>query len=85
MIHPTDQDGKPTLLTANTQKGTKFFKTFFLPPGPPPELPPGFKYPPPKFEFRPITNMQIDVVIRSLKSFKVPGPDGVPNEVYKHW
>ena len=83
-INAKDQDGNPTLLTTNAQKGEEFFKTFFLPPGPPTEPPPDFEYPPPKFEFRPITNAQIDAAIRSLKSFKVPGPDGVPNEVYKH-
>ena len=26
----------------------------------------------------------MDTAMRSLKSYKVPGPDRIPNEVYKH-
>ena len=81
-IRATGQSGDPVVLTTNEEKGVEFHRTFFLPPtaAPPPATP----YPPPKFKFRPITNHQVAAAIGALKAFKAPGPDGIPNEVYKH-
>ncbi len=81
-INATDGDGRPTVLKSNSDKGEEFYKTFFLPPSTAP-IPQG-PYPPPKFKFRTITNEQVRHAIHSLKAFKAPGPDAIPNEVYRH-
>ncbi len=80
-INTVDQDGCP-VLKSNTNKGEEFYKTFFLPPSTAP-IPAG-PYPPPRFKFRPVTDEQVRRAIHSLKAFKVPGPDAIPNEVYRH-
>ncbi|OSC97665.1 hypothetical protein PYCCODRAFT_1341604, partial [Trametes coccinea BRFM310] len=41
-------------------------------------------YPAPRFAFKPITNTQVRRAISALRAFKAPGPDSIPNEVYKH-
>ncbi|KAL7277809.1 hypothetical protein ACG7TL_002174 [Trametes sanguinea] len=79
-----EQDGRPVTLTSNEQKGEEFYQTFFLPPGAAPTLGEDFEYPPEAFGFRAITDRQVEEAIRQLRAFKVPGPDGIPNEVYKH-
>nr|VWO96319.1 Uncharacterized protein [Ganoderma boninense] len=72
------------ILTDNEAKGEEFYSTFFLPPGPPPPHTPEHEYPPPRFEFTDISNLQVQRAIAALRAFKAPGPDGIPNEVYIH-
>ncbi len=75
-------DGQLAVLKSNADKGKEFYKTFFLPPSMAP-LPEG-PYPPPRFKFRPVTDGQVRCAIQLLKAFKAPGPDVIPNEVYRH-
>ncbi|CDO75057.1 hypothetical protein BN946_scf184757.g12 [Trametes cinnabarina] len=81
-IKALDDNGRPCILNSNADKGAEFHKTFFLPPSAAgvPEGP----FPKPRFSFRPITDEQVRQAIRSLRAFKAPGPDAIPNEVYKH-
>ena len=44
-INARDCDGKPPLLTTNSQTSEEFFNTFLLPPDPPTELPDGTHLP----------------------------------------
>ncbi|RDX51329.1 hypothetical protein OH76DRAFT_1309435, partial [Lentinus brumalis] len=67
----------------NEAKGAEFYKTFFLPRVDIADIPDDHEYPEPKYAFQPITDEQVRRAIRQLKSFKVPGPDGIPNEVYR--
>ncbi|CDO68069.1 hypothetical protein BN946_scf184347.g6 [Trametes cinnabarina] len=81
-IKALDDNGRPCILNSNADKGAEFHKTFFLPPSAAgvPEGP----FPKPRFSFRPITDEQVRQAIRSLRAFKAPGPDAIPNEGYKH-
>ncbi|OBZ69760.1 RNA-directed DNA polymerase from mobile element jockey [Grifola frondosa] len=63
-------DGTPATCTSNEDKSKLLYDTFF------PPLP--------AFQLRPITDSQIEEVIKKLKEYKAPGPDCIPNEVYKH-
>ncbi len=81
-INVVGVDGQNKVLTSNDDKGKEFYDTFFLPPSTQP-IPSG-PYPAPRFTFRPITDDQVHSAIRALHSFKAPGPDAIPNEVYKH-
>ena len=60
-----------------------FYETFF--PAPPPEATRRAQshYPPNAFEFTHISDTQILDACKHLKEYKAPGPDGIPNEVYK--
>ena len=82
-IRARNEAGQEVLLTDNDQKGAEFYKTFFLLRVDDTDNADGQEYLAPKFEFQPITDEQIHRAIRQLKSFKVPGPDGIPNEVYR--
>lgn len=81
-INVVGVDGQPAVLTDNGDKGKEFYNTFFLPPSTAP-IPDG-PYPAPRFTFKPITDDQVCSAIRALRTFKAPGPDSIPNEVYKH-
>ena len=77
-------DDPAEILVDNASKGAEFYKTFFLPPGPDPPPTPESDYPPPRFEWVDITDLQVERAISALRAFKAPGPDGIPNEVYIH-
>ena len=77
-------DDNNRTLTDNAEKGEEFHRAFFLPRGPDPPFMPDSSYPPPCFDYADISDRQVARAIRSLRSFKAPGPDGVPNEVYIH-
>lgn len=81
-IRVTGADGQERSLNANAEKGAEFHRTFFLPPSTAP-IPTG-PYPRPRYQFQPITDTQIRRAIAALRAFKAPGPDAIPNEVYKH-
>ncbi|KAI0365273.1 hypothetical protein BV20DRAFT_928603, partial [Pilatotrama ljubarskyi] len=81
-IWATGADGRERTLNAKDEKGAKFHRTFFLPPSAAPV--PLSPYPQPRFRYRPITDAQVHQAITTLCSFKLPGPDVIPNEVYKH-
>lgn len=74
--------GRERTLNSNEEKGAEFHQTFFLPPST--AVVPAGPYPPPKYAFKPITDTQVRRAIKALRAFKAPGPDAIPNEVYKH-
>ncbi|CDO73955.1 hypothetical protein BN946_scf185043.g2 [Trametes cinnabarina] len=76
------EGGQRRTLNSNEEKGAEFHRTFFLPPSTA-GVPSG-PYPAPRFPFKPITNTQVRHAIGALRVFKAPGPDSIPNEVYKH-
>lgn len=83
-IKAVGDDGQQVLLTDNEAKGTEFYKTFFLPRvDTADDICIDQEYPEPRYAFQPITDEQVRRDIRQLRSFKVPGPDGIPNEVYR--
>lgn len=81
-IKVPQHDGSQWVLSTNEEKSKEFYKTFFLPPGNAP-LPEG-PYPHPRFRFQQITDPQIHAAMAELRSFKAPGPDAIPNKVYRN-
>ncbi|CDO77096.1 hypothetical protein BN946_scf184473.g40 [Trametes cinnabarina] len=77
-----EEAGQRRTLNSNEEKGAEFHRTFFLPPST--SSVPSGPYPAPRFAFKPITNTQVRRAISALRAFKAPGPDSIPNEVYKH-
>jgi ribonuclease HI len=79
----------PTLRTAdgthatNEEKSKALSRTFFPPPPTDTSIPPGFNYPTPCADLPDIHISQIKRAINKLSPHKAPGPDGVPNVVYK--
>ncbi|TFY54280.1 hypothetical protein EVJ58_g8956 [Rhodofomes roseus] len=76
-------DGSGTVL-GNVEKSKILYDTFFPPECPPPDIPPDHQHPPPLFSTRPVTDAQIHDTIRRLQPWRAPGPDGIPNDVYRH-
>ncbi|GBE90127.1 RNA-directed DNA polymerase from mobile element jockey [Sparassis crispa] len=81
---PPLREGGESPADDNAAKSAILYKTFFPPPGPPPTIPNGHRYGRPTFRFSPITDAQIETVIKKLHDHRAPGPDGASNEVYKH-
>ncbi|GBE85933.1 hypothetical protein SCP_0804570 [Sparassis crispa] len=81
---PPLREGSEPPVDDNAAKSTILYKTFFPPLGPPPTIPNGHRYGCPAFCFSPITDAQIEAVIKKLRDHRAPGPDSAPNEVYKH-
>jgi ribonuclease HI len=79
----------PTLKTAdgvhatNEEKAHAFSKTFFPPAPTTSSVPPRYNYPTPCADLPDISTEQIERAIKKLSPHKAPGPDGVPNVVYK--
>jgi hypothetical protein len=76
-----DDDGNLTQKNSNEEKSRALYETFF--PKPSNAETPDDIYPEVVATFRPITKTQIEEVIDDLKPFKAPGPDGIPNCVFK--
>ncbi|CDO74895.1 hypothetical protein BN946_scf184988.g2 [Trametes cinnabarina] len=81
-IWADEAGGRRRTLNSNEEKGAEFHRTFFLPPST--AVIPSGPYPAPCFAFKPITDTQVRRAIGTLRAFKAPGPDSIPNEVYKH-
>ncbi len=81
-IRVPGEGGRERVLHTNEEKGAEFHHTFFLPPST--AIVPTGPYPKPLYDFKPITDTQVRRAIKALRAFKAPGPDAVPNEVYKH-
>ncbi|GBE84554.1 RNA-directed DNA polymerase from mobile element jockey [Sparassis crispa] len=73
---PPLKDGDAPLAKDNMAKSSVLYKAFFPLPGPPPSLPSNHRYRKPAFHFSPITDAQVEAVIKKLKELKAPGPDG---------
>ncbi|CCM06887.1 uncharacterized protein FIBRA_09197 [Fibroporia radiculosa] len=72
------------MVSDNTSKSKILYELFFPPPPHHKELAPLHLLSPPEaFPFRHITDHQITQVIKQMKDFWAPGPDNIPNEVYK--
>lgn len=71
-------------LTNNEEKATALFKSFFRPKSTPNPVSPDHVYPDECEPLRPITNSQILRQAHWLHPFKAPGPNGIPNCVYKY-
>ncbi|TFY52367.1 hypothetical protein EVJ58_g10059 [Rhodofomes roseus] len=82
-IPPMRRPGSDTTTRQSEEKGKIFFDSFF--PAPPPEAARRLRetYPDDAFEFTNVSDAQIVAACKRLKEFKAPGPDGIPNEVYK--
>jgi ribonuclease HI len=91
---PTLKTGLPgeeqTSHTTNAQKSEVLHKSFF-PVAQNPHIAPA-EYPASVERFQSITKEQLNRVITKIKPFKTPGPDGIPNAIFKecrktlvHW
>ncbi|THH16463.1 hypothetical protein EW146_g4189 [Bondarzewia mesenterica] len=74
-------DGTTRSLVTNSEKSAALASTFFPPPPETSSIDPDFIYPPPAFDFIPITCEQILCHLKHLQPYKAPGPDGIPNIV----
>lgn len=81
-IRVSEAGGRERTLGSNEEKSAEFHRTFFLPPSA--AIVPSGPYPQPSYAFKPITDTQVRRAIKALRAFKAPGPDAIPNEVYKH-
>lgn len=70
-------------LQDNKEKRQVPYKSFFPMPPADTMLPPAQDYPAAMFPFTHVTDSIIHDMCQRLKEFKAPGPDGIPNEVYK--
>lgn len=77
------QDGTELTCNTNTLKSKVLFSTFFPNENARPEVNRNANYPDEKFSFQQITDEQIQRAIDKLRPYKAPGPDGIPNAVYK--
>ena len=82
-IPPIRRPGAAEPTRHSAEKSTIFYETFF--PAPPPGAARRVHgtYPRDVFDFANISDAQIVDACHRLKEFKAPGPDGIPNEVYK--
>ncbi|KII88886.1 hypothetical protein PLICRDRAFT_83129, partial [Plicaturopsis crispa FD-325 SS-3] len=76
--------GQVTEIRDNEGKSRALYNSFFPPPPADHGVPLGYEYPPPKFEYRPITNAQILRAIDKLHPYKAPGVDETSNSVFTH-
>jgi ribonuclease HI len=74
-----DNDNAPTLASSNTDKVKVLSSSFFPPPPTVSSVPVNFNYPNPLPGIKFFTRKRIKETIRTLKPFKTPGPDGIPN------
>ena len=66
----------------NKSKGQLFYETFFPPPNPDlPPVPQDFQYPPPRWDFKNITDEQIHRAIKKMKPYKASKKGSIPNSV----
>jgi ribonuclease HI len=80
----TQANGTQLVAETNREKEDLLFDTFFPEPNTNIEsVPPDYEYPPPAFEYEPITDAQIRRAIDKLNPFKAPGENGIPNVLIK--
>lgn len=79
------EDGTTQEHETNDEKAQVLYSTFFKPEPPDDalEIPANYRYPKPRFKFQHITSEQIHSQITKLAPYKAPGPNGIPNVVYK--
>ncbi|CAG8677706.1 1347_t:CDS:2, partial [Acaulospora colombiana] len=73
-------DGTPT--SNNSDKAKLLSNTFFPPPPSTIQLP-NIPFPNPVGKFKPYSRARLISAIKTLKPYKAPGPDGIPNVVLK--
>lgn len=86
----TIPNGTNKTCVTNKEKSNALHESFF-PPAQNPVIPPA-EYPNPVERFQHVTKEQLNRVISKIKPYKTPGPDGIPNCVFKecrktlvHW
>jgi hypothetical protein len=77
-------NGRQTEAITNEDKSTTLAKTFFPPPPVTSTVPTDYLYPEALPDPGPITKDQITRAIDKLSPYKAPGPDGIPNAVFKN-
>jgi ribonuclease HI len=83
-LETTQANGTRLVAETNKQKEDLLFDTFFPKPSTDTErIPLNYEYPPPAFEYEPITDAQIRRAIDKLNPFKAPGENGIPNVLIK--
>ncbi|KAG2066815.1 hypothetical protein BDR04DRAFT_1029046, partial [Suillus decipiens] len=76
-------DGTTQEAITNYEKSRLIAKSFFPPPPLHDPVPPDTIYPDPVEQLPPITPDQVTRAIAKLSGYKVPGPDGICNIVFK--
>jgi len=69
----------PTLATSNSDKAKLLADLFFSPPPSTSSVPAHFDYPAPVPGLHFFSRQQIHETVHTLKPYKAPGPDGIPN------
>ena len=83
ILHTKDQLGVDCTARSNEDKARVIAESFFPPPPATTSVPPDFRYPKPVAYRAKFTKEQILRMIRKLSPYKTPGPDGIPNIVFK--
>lgn len=74
-------EGRTTEVEENREKARLFHKAFFYDRPNDVDTHRGHQYPPPAFEWTPVTNAEIYAAVAKLKPHKAPGLSGIPNIV----
>ena len=82
-LHTKSLDGETQVARSNEEKARVIAESFFPPPPATTSVPRGFKYPNPVPYKAKFTKDQIRRTIDKLSPYKAPGPDGIPNAVFK--
>ena len=82
-LHAKDRNGEDIMVRSNEGKARVIADSFFPPPPATSSVPPDYRYPEPVAYKAEFTKEQISRVIGKLSPYKTPGPDGIPNIVFK--
>ncbi|KAG9221604.1 hypothetical protein CCMSSC00406_0006763 [Pleurotus cornucopiae] len=76
--------GREARVTENAEKAKIFYKLFYPPPPAQSSVPKDPEYPEPRWDFRMITDQQIETTIHRLSPYKATKPGTAPNSVFTH-
>ena len=82
-LHTESQNGETRTARSNEEKARVIADSFFPPPPANTSVPRDYRYPKPVAYKPKFTREQIRRVIGKLSPYKAPGPDGIPNVVFK--
>ena len=82
-LNRPNEEGPPTFCRTNEEKSDHLINHFYPPPRLDFSLEEPMVYPPSSYPFTTIKEKEIEVATDGLSPFKAPGPNGIPNLVFK--
>lgn len=76
--------GREVRVTNNAEKAQTFYKLFYPPPPEQSSVPQNPEYPEARWDFRALTDQQIETTIHRLSPYKATKPGTAPNSVFTH-